>query len=498
MVRSLLTFFLITFLLALAVIGYYLFERYQQFQEQITIDTKEAQLVTENRTNTLSALLSAGVDSQQATRGFWYITSDASGNQSVAYFDLDTWSQRPLTPDEIQALAETVASSTVVDRDSMHEVSPQDLPPELQFHNQLYSGTLQPGQFAAEEAQLQKLYTSGKATSEQLWELSYMFDLQGDYTDRDAVNALNCKLFQQRCGNTLSVTLRGTVVDEKGDPIPGAAVSVLSHPEVKPVTTDSSGAYTIKLSILSLEKIRVSAVKRNYTDGVASAIALSSGKTSYSLDPIELTTPISIITIDTVKHTVSDPNDQANPDGSFVLHATSSTYQIPPHAIVHKDGTPYQGPVDVYIYEFTRETVPASLTTLDTFNDVLGYAGNLMQTLGMPYIQFFSPSGEQLDVFKSNPMLLSLKISGWQDERDNFYKRPEGPLTDVQVQELLAVSQGDPGFPITSQWLYDHQISTFAPFWVFDHLRGTWENQGMRLLDAQGDMQAPFYTTNGS
>ena len=160
--------------------------------------------------------------------------------------------------------------------------------------------------------------------------------------------------------------------------------------------TDAKGDFSIEMSALPLEKIRVEVQKPDYTQGIASAITLSSGKTIYQLGAIQLTTPVVSFTIDTAKHTVTDPQEMANIDGSFIPTDGTSTYDIPAGSIVNPDGSPYSGPVDVYIYDFTRGTVPQSLVDLDTFDSVAGYAGNLMQTLGMPYIQFFTPSGQEL------------------------------------------------------------------------------------------------------
>ena len=494
---------ILTWILAVGIlvgilsIGVNLYIRYVAFTQQIAVDAANGAQAHLNGEETLAALEAAGVPAQQISQGFWYITTDRYGSQSVGYFDLTNWSSHlDLTQADINSLAATVASSTIVNKSQMAAVSESDLPPDLQFNNELYAGS-QPGQFAHTQTVLETVYKNRTATADELWELSYIYELQGNYAGRNAVNAVDCELYKQRCSGTIPITLTGSVVDESGNPIQGASVSILDDSSVTPVMTDDKGDYRITFSALPLEKIRVSAVKQNFTDGIASTIVLGAGKSVYDLGPIELTSPIVIVTIDTAKHTVTDRNDVANPDGSFVLHATSSTYDIPAGAIVHSDGSPYSGPVNVYIYEFTKDTVPQSLVTLDTFNSVVGFVGSLMESLGMPYIQFFAPDGQQLDVMKSDPMLLTYAIPGWQDMKDNYYNRPEGALTDQQIQSLVTASQSDPnGFPITAQFLADNKISTFAAFWVFDRKSGVWDNEGMRLLDSNGTMQAPFYTVN--
>jgi hypothetical protein len=69
------------------------------------------------------------------------------------------------------------------------------------------------------------------------------------------------------------------------------------------------------------------------------------------------------------------------------------------------------GDIDIYLYEFDNRTIPASLANIDTFDQVMGYAGNLMKSFGMPYIQFFTTDGKELFVQKSNPMALTYTIA---------------------------------------------------------------------------------------
>ena len=273
----------------------------------------------------------------------------------------------------------------------------------------------------------------------------------------------------------------------------GRYVSVLSRPESGGATTDESGQFVLSLRVKPMEKIRLSAVKRNFSAGVASIIVVGEGRAHYSAGDIELGSPITIITIDTAKRTVTDPASEARLDGSFVLRAESSAYEIPPEAIVRENGMPYKGVVDVYIYEFTRDTVPQNLITLDTFDRVMGYAGNLMKSYGMPYIQFFTLSGEELDVQKSKPMILTYRVPGMQDMRDNIDDLPSGPLTDAGIQTLVAASAGDSGFPITSEFLVRNGLLSYPPFWVLDRKSGVWDNTGIRVLDVEGTIQALLY-----
>ena len=478
--------------------GYNLYQKYVSFSQTIVQDRLRAQDILANRARTSNALESAGVSSLQASRGFWYTYTDQYGNQSVFYFDPDKWAlQQGLTDAQIADLIQALASSTVVDREAMRDVPESDLPPELQFNNALYTRSTAEG-FTETLSAFEKKYTDESATSDELWKLSYMYELRGEYAKRDAVNKENCTKYKARCASSIAINVRGTVVDLEKRPISGARVSVLSKPDVKPVVTDEKGTYTFKVSVRSMEKLRVSAVKRNFSEGVVSALVVNAGIRDYAMEPIVLGSPISIVTIDTLRRTVTDSADEAREDGSFVIRARSSAYVIPPRAIVRADGTPYKGAVDVYLYEFTRDTVPESLVTIDTFDQVIGYAGNLMLSFGMPYIQFFTPEGEELHVLKSNPMILTYRLAGMTELQENADNLPAGPLTELDLRTLVNASAGESGFPITYGFLAMNKLLTFPPFWVFDRKKGVWENVGMRVLDMQGTIQAPFYTINNN
>ena len=495
--RRLVISLLVLALIALAFFGDEFYLNLANARAAMAADQQREQQIASNSAQIHNALLAAGVDPHNVSAGFWFITTDAYGNQSIAYFSPDQLAQegQAITADELAAITAEMKKAEIYSATSMQDVPEDKLPANLQFHDALYTNTTA-GTFQNTQTALETAYANHTATAEQLWELSYMYELQGNYAKRDELNAASCTQYKIRCSGELSITVRGTVLDLAGNPIQAATVSVLSDNVTANVTTDAKGTYSFKVSVLPMEKIRISAVKRNYSNGVASVITLSANKTSYTADPIVLGTPINIVTIDTVKHTVTGKADAANSDGSFVLNATSSRYEIPAGAIVHSNGAPYQGPIEVYIYEFTRYTVPASLVNIDTFDQVMGYTGNLMKSFGMPYIQFFTPSGEELDVMKSKPMLLTYHIAGMQDLRNNIDKMPYGKLTDEEMQTLVNASVGEKGFPITANFLVKDDLLTFPPFWVFDRKAGVWDNIGVRVLDTSGTIQMPFYTIN--
>jgi hypothetical protein len=244
-----------------------------------------------------------------------------------------------------------------------------------------------------------------------------------------------------------------------------------------------------------MEKIRIRATKRNFSDGFAEVAILTSAgaRKIYAVDDIHLETPITIVTVDYAHRTVTGEHNMFNPDGTVTIKTPRSTYQIPPGAIVGKDGVPYSsGPIDVYLYEFDKGRPPGSLMQLDTFDQVIGYAGNLMKTFGMPYIQFFTTDGVELEVRKSKPMVLTYHIANMQELRtnsDHIYQ----PLTESDMQFLVDASRGEP-YRIDRQFLIKTNMLRFPAFWVFDRKRGIWDNIGVSVLNAQGTIQSLFYT----
>lgn len=438
----------------------------------------------------------SGMSTHDLSNGFWSTWRDADGNEHVLYININDLASLNLTDAQISELLSHVTPSSVISSLSGRVVPEEDLPAPLQFHNKLYSFA-NDGSFLKTKQSLVSIVASGTPTSEDLFELSYMSELSGDYATRDALDARNCALFKVRCKSDMNhITITGRVVDMNGHPVQGARVSLMSRPEVKPVETTVEGIYTLSASINEMEKIRVAVSKRNYSEGVVSTVSVSKNKHLYRTDDIVVTSPINIVTIDTDKKTISDPSGSIDANGTITIKTEYSTYKIPAGAIVHKDGRPYVGVVDVYLYEFTKNTVPPGLMQIDTFDQVMGYAGDLMKSFGMPYIQFFAPSGEELHVLRSNPMVLTYRIANMKELREDTAKL-YGPLTDADMKLLTDASVGQP-YAIDRDFLIRNQMLRFPAFWVFDRTAGIWENIGVSVLDLQGTIRTIFYTINNT
>jgi hypothetical protein len=169
-------------------------------------------------------------------------------------------------------------------------------------------------------------------------------------------------------------------------------------------------------------------------------------------------------------------------------------YEIPSNALVYEDGTPYQGEVDVYLYEFSQGNIPDGLIQVDTFDEVRGFAGDLMKTFGMPFIQFFSIDGEELHILSDNPMVLTYKIANMSSLRENTLAI-YGSLTDADMQFLVKSSlNSKEKYPIDRDFLISNQLLKFPAFWVFDRYAGVWDSVGVSVLDTAGTIRTEFYT----
>lgn len=483
----------------LGVGGYFLYDAYLTAQEANARIAAEEAKIGEKMIELRTALAGvAGLSALEIEDGFWYEYRDQYGNRTLLYFDLYSAAREDLTAAQIQSLKSHVASSSVLRGTVLAEVPAVSLPPILMFHNDLYSSAVTGTSTIDLERSLEAVHSAGKASSDDLLKLSYLAELGGNYSLRDTLNAENCTRFESRCDDSLRVVVRGRVVDSHGAPIEGASVSVLSRPSVKAARSDGKGVFLLETGAKEMEKLRIRAFKRNFSDGYADLV-LVQGATArtYDIGDIRIESPVGILTINYAARTVTGMGNTFNSDRSVTLQTSQSTYRIPADAIVHEDGRPYTGnTVDVYLYEFTKGDPPPNLIEVDTFDQVRGYAGDLMKSFGMPYIQFFADDGEELHVRSSKPMVLTYKIP----DMDALYQNTDRiyeALTPADMQLLVDSSKGKE-YPIDREFLIGHQLLRFPAFWVFDRKRGVWDNVGINVLDVQGTIRTVFYTQRDS
>ena len=500
MIRRIILPLLVLVVLALfAHAGYMLWLTYEADQDAQMVRDAQSHMLAE-RTKALTDVLRREVPSlseHQLRQGFWYTTSDAYGNEDVFYVDAQTLARQGVSDEDARLLASDIRDADIASRSTLRVLDNDELPSHLQFHNKVYTFG-QTGNVVALRATLQEAVATGGYTQDDAFRLAYLLELEGKYAERDRIRSESCERFGTLCDTQFDVSIRGVVMSRTDVPVQGARVSVLSRPDIPATQTDANGAFVFELPVSELEKVRIGAQKRNFSEGVASLVIASTVKRQYEVEPIVVESPVTIVTVDTDTGTVTGERNRMTGTGEIELHTSQSTYRIPKNAVVHEDGEVYTGVFDVYLYEFTKETVPDGLMEVDTFDSVMGYAGDLMKTFGMPYIQFFTPDGEELHVLATRPMTLTYQIPHMQElytNADNIYRA----LTPADMDALFAASIARPGqYPITREYLIENNLIHFPAFWVFDRKAGVWDNIGIRVNSSDGEIESPFYTINNN
>lgn len=378
--------------------------------------------------------------------------------------------------------------------DSIRTQSLEELPRSEQIFNLLHL-------FDTDNYQTTKTNLEGKkmtatAEAEELKALAYLYALEGDYAKSESIQAESCAKFHTQCQADVALTLQGTVTDQNGKPLEAVLIEILNHPNQN-TQTDAKGNYELQTSAFNLDKIRIKASKIGYSDGVIplNILGTNNQQTHSNLNFI-LNTPAKIVTINNATKTFTGEGVQIENE-SFVIQTEWNQYTIPFNSLVHKDKTPYLGEVTVYLFEFNKASKIDNLLQNDVFAEIVGYAGNLMKTFGMPYILFVTPEGEKIHVLKSNPMILESQIMEMEALRTNQDKIYE-PLTESDLTFLLEQSNTLGGYPLDLKYLTDpaHLLVRFPAFWVFDQNVGIWENIGIKLLNVGGLIESQFYTLN--
>jgi hypothetical protein len=472
--------------------GYLYYRNFSLIRQQQTAEREYNERIAQNKLELIEALRSDGrLFVRDIEEGFWYTYIDEYGNAHVAYFDINRLAHMNLSAEELAQMRAQVASSSLASKTSVRSLTDEELPDDQQFHNTIYTIRTDNSFILAKDS-LEKLLADGVYDADTLWKLAYIYELEGRYAERDTLAQKSCAEFNVRCiAESFRVSVVGSVVDNSGSPIQGATVSIISRDNTTSIVTGVDGTFAIPIDAHELEKVRVRAHKRNHSEGIASAVIVSQGTPALDVGPISLSAALGVVTIDPVAGTVTGANNKLIGE-KFILATENSRYEIPRNAIVRRDGTQYMGPIDVYLYEFDQETVPTGLTEVDTFDDVLGFAGSLMQTFGMPYIQFFAQDGEELHVLKSNPMKLTYTISEMESLRNDelgFY----GKLTDDDMEKLVKDSRAGE-YVVDRDYLIENEMLRFPAFWAFDRIRGVWDNIGVNVLDVNGTLETRFYT----
>lgn len=377
--------------------------------------------------------------------------------------------------------------------DSIYNLSFQELPKSEQFFVLLHR--FETNQYQEIKKNLETKYLSGNYDVEDLKALRFIKTLEGKYKEGQSISEKNCQKFKVQCEKDVNLILQGKVTDQNGQPIPSALIEILND-STQNFQTDINGFYEIKMSVYNLTKIRIKASKLGYSEGVIPLIINGFYEQTHTDLNFVLNTPAKVVTINNATKTFSGEGVTIEND-AFVIQTEWNQYMIPFNSLVHKDKTFFYGEVDVFLFEFDKSSNIDTLLRNDVFAEIVGYAGNIMKTFGMPYVLFKTKTDGSIHVLKSNPIILKSQIMEMEALKTNQDKIYE-PLTQEDLSYLLLKSQELGGYPIDLSFLTNPEklMVRFPAFWVFDQSVGIWENVGQKLLDIQGLTEVEFYTLN--
>ena len=380
--------------------------------------------------------------------------------------------------------------------------SSENKPVSLQIYDLLQPGT---DQYLNTRKLLLSKCNSGNCSDEELKAVGFLLMNEGDYNAGyemygkiGSSSLLGSDILLSGEGSEGGITfeISGKVLDNRSRGVRGALVKSLDGSAE--TVTDTYGNYSITLtSIFDLYKVRLNASKEGYSTATIPLELITSeglyNRTITGLDFV-LESPLDSVTLN---------NQTGETDGSgafvegenFIVTTSLSRYEIPFDAFVRADGTSYRGELEMYLFEFDKDSDIGQLLMNDVFDDVAGYAGNIMKTFGMPFVLFVNEDGDTLHILKSNPMLLRNQISEMEALRTNEDQVYE-PLTDADMIFLKAQSDELGGYPIDRSFLIDNGLVRFPAFWVYDQLKGIWENIGVKILSTDGEIETIFYTLN--
>ncbi len=435
------------------------------------------------------------VDNQKMTDGFWYTTIDMYGNEILSYFDLSVLIKNGATDEEIRAIYEEIKNSRVSPKSSFQSVPENELPPNIQFHNAILTSPLvyNENKYLDIKKALVSSYLSNKATKDELIRLSYIYGLEGNYKERDLINKKLCLDFKFNCSKGVAVEIIGSVRDGRGYNIQNAEVSVFGDNTLIPIFTNVDGNYKLSINVNEFEKIRLKVTKRGFSDAVVNITVLNSNIKRYNPDTAIINSSNSIFTLDTIKKTITGLENKIEGNNAIVK-TSQSIYTIPLNVFFDKNGNQFFGQMEIVAFEFNRATAPLSILEVDTFDSARGYAGNLMQTYGMPYVQFFAKNGDEIFVKASNPIKLTYNMYHIKDLYSGNANEPsEVSLKDIET--VLEFSQKSTSkYPIERQFLIDNELTQIPAWWIFDQSKGVWDNVGYSLINKDGKIETIFYT----
>ncbi len=184
----------------------------------------------------------------------------------------------------------------------------------------------------------------------------------------------------------VTATLFGTVLDEAGNAISGASVSLGNNAK----TTDDGGRFVFNDVTMNSEGTFVEVIKNGYFEG-SDRFFPQEGSVNY--------TTITLLARENSGNFVSS-------DGGVITTSDGVSLDFPANSVVSSNGTTYEGEVEVYARwidptaENLQEIMPGGLQGISEPLD--GSSGDLeevaLASFGMVAVEIESPSGQSLNL----------------------------------------------------------------------------------------------------
>ncbi len=380
--------------------------------------------------------------------------------------------------------------------------------PEMELHKALHKWSFndENNNFLKIKLSLEKKLKRSNISIDEMKNLQYIYNLEGEYESAEKLKKNICKSTKNKC-KQVEVSISGIVKDAHNVPLKGATISVLNLSNKKPAITNEEGYFQLNIKTDYLSKIRIRAVKIGFSDGFESFYIYKPENKKYEKSVMDVEAnftlnqahAIIILDLDNNKIELKERGIVKSvnfKDNEFHIKTKENTYNIPKNSFINSTKHPFlKGKVEVDLYEFNRDSTYAmeNLVLADISSDEgkRMFLGGFLTTFGMPYMQFFSESGEELFVSKSKPIHMIYQLVEMKQLQDKYNN--ERPITEEDLNELVELSKKSKEYPLSKEYLntlpYD-----FPPWWMLNRKKGMWENVPFKMLNTTGLLETIYYS----
>ncbi len=391
-------------------------------------------------------------------------------------------------------------------------------------------------------------------TKEEMTELAYLYDLQGEYQAAKEIRHKQCEKFTETCTTKTIMKIYGIAKDHTGNLLRGVQIKIANFPELSTVTTDQDGKYKMVIFSAFPQKIRLKAWKSGYFNGIQQFYVLGGGEgqieRNFYLEKAQKRVILqkkskpnlssSLFTKYLTANTIT--NDPAITTGELEnreLHGENYNYYTykPDNLDVQVE---YFFPDNNKFYDANgTELLNVDWTTVElkiryntaTDEDRMLIPGGplnydfmltngavypspryQLRIAGMPYLEFETQTHEPLYLDKSTPIYIRFELSEWNKLLTSGLNGLTNKLTPSHIRVLSSAQDlgnaNDNPYVFTYIKLKSLGLDFFPAYWILDHKKSVWTNKGFSLvnvndlLDINGNIksnlsgifEAPFYS----